>query len=363
MAFAGPINASSQLNLLTAVKLRFMDAYSQAYQGPEYSDYTKFVYNDDPAGDLIYTIYAEPLKPLRAWLGERPASAVDFRYWTQAVRTFADSMEIDVDDIKDDANPAKRMMYMAAAQRLADASVALWPSLVAETIIKGTTATWLPDGQQIFSSHQFSPSNSSLGSFRNYYANSAQGNNAAFPLTYGNLLTLLKNGFTFKSPAGMDYPIYYSHLVVPAGSLMTAMRLVSFDRLPVGEVWGQSTGSSSAGGDALNEVKQSFGYLKVCVLAGMPAGTWALIDANRDSEKPIAIKKRQDITWQYVGPSALDASGFPVSDDGGVPEMVFNRNKQKFGPKARGDGYFRNWWRAVLADGNASPVTSLSIVS
>lgn len=363
MAFAGPINASAQLNLLTAVKMRFMDAYSQAYQGPEYSDWQNFTYLDDPAGDLIYTIYAEPLKPLRQWLGERPASAVDFRYWTQAVRTFADSMEIDVDDIKDDANPAKRLMYMAAAQKLADASVALWPSLVAETLIKGVSAIWLPDGQQIFSTHQFSPSNSSLGTYRNYYANSAQGGNAAYPLTYGNLLALLKAGYAFKSPAGMDYPIYYSELVVPAGSAPTAQRLVSYDRLPVAEVFGQTLSSTSVGGDAPNEIQKSFGNLRVRVLAGMPANTWSLIDANRDSEKPLAIKMRQPITWQYIGPSALDATGFPVSDEGAVPEMVFNRNKQKFGPKARGDGFFRNWWRAAFCDGNSSPVTSLSIVS
>lgn len=361
MAFAGPINAPSALNLLTAVKARFMDAYLATYGGPEYSDYQQFIWNEDPAGDLIYSIYAEPLKPLRAWLGERPMDQVDFRYWTQAVRTFASGMEIDVDDIKDDANPAKRAMYMMAAQKLADASVGLWPSIVAETLVRGTTALWLPDGNQIFSNHPISINNSSLGNFRNYYANNAQGNNAAFPLTYGNLLTVLKNGYTFKAPTGMDYPIYYSHLVVPPGAVKTAQRLVGFDRLPGFE--SGAGGTTAAGGDFLNEIKQSFGDLKVCALANMPAGTWALIDARKPSEKPIALKKRQDITWQYIGPSALDAGGFPVSDDGAVPEMVFNRNKQKFGPKARGDGFFRNWWRAAFMDGNASPVTTLSVIS
>lgn len=361
MAFAGPINAPSALNLLTAVRMRFMDAYLAAYGGPEYSDWQKFTWMEDPAGDLIYSIYAEPLKPLRAWLGERPMDQVDFRYWTQAVRTFATGMEIDIDDIKDDANPAKRAMYMMAAQRLADASVGLWPSLITETLVRGTTALWLPDGQPILSLHQYSPSNSSLGTFRNYYANSSQGNNAAFPMTYGNLLSVLKAGYAFKSPAGMDYPIYYSHLVVPPGSVMTAKRLVSFDRLPGFE--SGAGGTTAAGGDFLNEVKQSFGDLQVCALANMPPGTWALIDARNPTERPIGLKKRQDITWQYIGPTATDATGFPVSDDGAVPEMVFNRNKQKFGPKARGDGFYRNWWRVAFMDGNNTPVTTSSIVS
>jgi hypothetical protein len=359
---AGPINASNQLNLLLAVKTMFMDAYSQTYMGPEYQDYKSFCYQDSPQGDLIYTIYSEPLKPPRAWVGERPQSIVDFRFWTQSVRPFADSMAIDDDDIKDDAAPAKKIAYGLAAQRLGEAAPALWPSLVAETIIRGTTATWFPDGQPIFSTHNYSISNSSLGSYRNYNANNANGGNAAYPLTYGNVLSLLKLGYTFKAPTGMDYPIYYDTLVVPAGSVKTAQRIAQFDRLPNADLYGQQNATSNAGGDAVNEIKANFN-LKVKVLAGMPAGTWALVDSRLQSELPLAYKVRQPITWQYVGPTALDANGFPVSDEGMIPEMTFNRNKVKFGPKARGDAYFRNWWRIALCDGNTTPVTTLSIVS
>lgn len=362
MAFAGPINAPSALNLVTAVRVRFMEAYADAYGGPEYRDWESFTYLDDPAGDLIYSIYAEPMKPLRAWYTDRPSASTDFRYWTQAVRSFAQSMEIDVDDIRDDANPAKRQMYMMSAERLAGASVALWPSLVAETLIKGVTATWLPDGQQIFSLHNFSPSNSSLGNFRNYYANSSQGGSSAYVLNYANLLAGLKNGLTFKAPTGMDYPIMYTDLVVPPSGLAVARRLVGFDRLPIAEIENQTLSSTSLGGDALNEIKATFGP-RVKVLANMPAGTWALIDASSKAELPLAIKKRQEITWQYVAPMAMGPDGFPVTDEGGVSEMVFNKNKVKVGPKARGDGFFRNWWRAALFDGNATPVTSLQIVS
>lgn len=362
MAFAGPINAPSALNLVTAVRVRFMEAYADAYAGAEYTDWQDFTYLDDPAGDLIYTIYAEPMKPLPAWLGDRHMTSTDYRYWTQAVRTFGDGMELDVDDLKDDANPAKRQMYMMAAQRFAGAAVALWPSLLAETIVKGTTAIWLPDGQKIFDLHPFSPSNSSLGNFRNYYANSVQGGSAAYPLSYGNLLALLKAGYAFKAPTGLDYPIKYRTLAVPPSSAPTANRLVSWDRLPNADIYGQSNAASNAGSDAVNEIKSTYG-IRVKLVANMPVNTWALIDDSSRDELPLAIKKRQDVTWQYVGPASGDINGWPVNDVGAVPEMVFNRNKSKMGPKARGDGYFRNWWRVVLADGNVSPITTLSIVS
>lgn len=359
---AAPFNSPFGLNLLTAVRLRFMEAYSDAYQIPAYSDYQKFIFTDDPAGDLIYTIYAEPMKPLRQWYADRPASSVDFRYWTQSVRTFGDSMELDVDDMKDDANPAKRQFYIMTALKFAEAAAGWAPSMVAEAMINGINRTWLPDNQQIFSLHNFNPSNASLGNFRNYWANSSQGGNAAYPLTYGNLLAALKNGLTFKAPTGMDYPIMYTHLVVPPSSFNAAKRLVGYERLPVGEIFGQTPASAGAGGDAINEVNRTYS-LEVAQLGNMPAGTWALIDATTQSERPLAIKIRQPITWQYVGPSANSMDGMPVSDEGAISEMQFNRNKTKYGPKARGEAYFRNWWRAAFFDGNTSPVTALSIIS
>lgn len=360
MPFAGPINAPGALSLIAAVKIKFMQAYADAYKNRAYTDFEKVVYYDDPAGDLIYTIYAEPMKPLRAWYGDRPMSSTDFRYWTQAVRTFGDGMELDVDDLKDDANPAKRMMYLQTAEQFASAAAALWPSLFAETLIKGITALWLPDGQQILSTHPYSPSNSGLGSYRNYYANNSQGGSAAYTLNYTNLLARLDGGMGFRAPTGMDYPVHYSHLLVSPGASKYAQRLCKNDQLPVGEIWGQNTASSSAGGKADNEIAQLYAP-EVVEVANMPAGLWALVDATSEAEKPIAIKKRQEVTWQYT--SSGDIAGFPASDEGLVSEMMFNKNKSKYGPKARGEGFYRNWWRVLLCDGNASPVTTLSIVS
>jgi phage major head subunit gpT-like protein len=357
MSFAGPINAPKALDPVTAVRVRFMEAYSDMFGQPAYSDWQKFVYLDDPAGDIIYTIYAEPMRPLRQWYGDRPMSSADFRYWTQSVRTFGDGMEFDVDDLKDDANPAKRQMYMMAAQKLGESGAGLWPSLVVEALVNSIGKVWLPDGQKIFDNHPMSINNSSLGNFRNYYANNVQGGSAAFAFNYANLLAALKAGLAFKAPNGMDYPVHYTHLVVPPGSAKAAARLVSFDRLPAFE----TGGTTAAGGDVINEIKAIYSP-QVCELANMPAGTWSLIDATTNGERPIALKKRQEITWQYTQGGG-EIVGIPASDEGLVSSDVFTKNKTKYGPKARGEAYFRNWWRAAFFDGNASPVTSLSITS
>jgi phage major head subunit gpT-like protein len=357
MSFAGPINAPRALDPVTAVRVRFMEAYSDMFSQPAYADWQKFTYLDDPAGDLIYTIYSEPLKPLRAWYNDRPMSQVDFRYWTQAVRTFGDGMEFDVDDLKDDANPAKRQMYMQASQKLGEAAAGLWPSLIVEAIVNSINRVWLPDGQKIFDNHPISIQSATAGNFRNYYANNVQGGAAATALTYSNLLTLLKAGLTFKAPNGMDYPVHYTHLGVAPGMAKTAQRLTTFDRLPAFE----TGGTTAAGGDVLNEIKAMYSPT-VVELANLPSGMWALVDATTQGERPIALKKRQEITWQYTQGGG-DVAGVPSSDEGLVSSDVFHKNKTKYGPKARGEAYFRNWWRVALADGNNVPVTSLSIVS
>lgn len=361
----GPIGYSStNLNPLLAVQLRFWDAYQSMYGSIAYTDYLKVTYPDNPSGDLIYGVYSEPLRPMPIWQGDRHMTAVDFRYWTLGVRTFGDGMELDVDDIKaDSGNPIKFAFYMNAAQRFAESAVGLWPSLVAEALIGGITKTWLPDGQNVFDLHPISPASPSGTKFRNYYAASAQGGGAAYPLAYGNVLALLKAGAAFKAPNGLDYPIYYTHILVPPGAAPTALRLATFVTLPVSEILGQSNGTTNVGGgDGPNEIQKTFN-LKVAVIANMPAGTWALADASVPSEISLAVKKRQEVTWQIVGPGG--ASGpFPTGDDSGlVSQQIFETNKTKFGPKARGECYYRNWWRVVLADGNATPVTTLSIVS
>jgi hypothetical protein len=361
MGFAGPIVAPSALNLIAAVKVRFMDAFEAVYSGPEYRSWEEFSFLDDPQGDVVYTIYSQPNKPMQEWLSERHMSSVDFKYWTQATRVFADGMSIDTRDMRDDANPAKVRMYMEAAARMAESAAGLWPSLAVETLIKGINSTWLPDGQKILDIHNFNPDDASLGTYRNYYANNSQGGGAAYSLTYGNLLARLSGGYSFKAPTGLDYPIQYTHLAVPPSSYPTALRLLSFDRLPLQEVY--STATTAAGGDTLNQIKQQYGNVRPVMVANMPAGTWALLDASQPSRRALGIKKRQDIIWQMVGPGGSEGP-FPVGQrEGMVSQLVFDTNKTKYGPYAEGEGFFRNWWGVLFCDGNASPVTSLNIVS
>lgn len=351
--FASIVNSPAALDLIVSVQARFYRAYDmQVQSNAAYTDFQKVVFEDNPAGDLIYGIYSEPLAGPREWLDARPMSQVDWRYFTQAVRKFADGMEIDLDDVKPDAgNPAKLAMYMESAARLGEATALIWPFLVTDAINTALTKTWLPDGQPIWSTHNFNPSNASLGTFQNYFANNANGGNASFPLTYSNLLARLKAGYKFKLPNGKDWPIRYTHLAVAPGQWPTALRLCQYDRLPVGEVFGQSIATSSAGGDALNEVKLSYGVQPI-MIANLPANQWLLFDASAPSQQGLVIKRRQPVTWQYLGPSAgAGAIGAADNDSGGLPEHAFERNRIKFGPKVRGDAYFRNWWGQVLCDG------------
>src|SRR5262249_38265911 len=160
---------------IAAVRIRFMEAYTDAYGSAAYKDYESFTYMDDPAGDVIYNIYAEPMLPLRQWLGDRPSSSTDFNYWTQAVRTFGDGMELDEEAMRDEPTPAKRIFYMQPAEKSAEAALGFWPSLVVEAVTNSTTRVWPPDGQKIFDTPPFNPRRSSLGSFRNYRANNVQG--------------------------------------------------------------------------------------------------------------------------------------------------------------------------------------------
>lgn len=351
--FGGMINSPAALDPILAIQLRFYRAWEAAYtSNPAYTDFTQFAFEDSPAGDLINVIYSEPLQGMREWLDARPMSQVNWNYFTQAVRIFADGMEIDLDDVKPDSgNPAKLAMYMESAERLGEATALLWPQVIVDAVNNALTKNWLPDGQPIWSTHPFNPRITSLGSFQNYFANNANGGNASFPLTYANLLARLKAGYAFKLPNGKPWPIRYTHLVVPPTAYPLAVRLCTYDKLPVGEIWGQNIATSSAGGEAKNEVMNTYG-VKPLQLFGLGVNQWMLVDASTPSMRGVAIKKRQPVTWQYLGPGAgAGAIGNPDNDSGAVPEHTFERNKTKWGPKARGDGFFRNWWGQVLCDG------------
>ena len=86
------------------------------------------------------------------------------------------------------------------------------------------------------------------------------------------------------------------------------------------------------------------------MLAGLSPNEWLLVDASSPTHRGIALKKRQDITWQQMGRGDA-AIGDESNDEGEVTQEEFEHNKTKYGPKARGAAYFRNWWSQVLCDG------------
>lgn len=347
------VNSPASLDVITAVRARLWRAFEDLYvNDPGYTDYKKFVFDEDPAGDVIWQIYSEPGVGMREWIKQRPETEIDYRYFTHAVRTFADGVTMDLDDIKPDAgNPMKLAMYLEAAERVAEGAVLLWPGLVAEAIVKGLTALWLPDGQHIFDVHYFNPGRTGLGQFRNYFSKTSQGGSAAMPLTYGNLLARVKGGYTFILPNGKEKAIRYTHLVTGSALAPTALRLCKFDNLPVGEVWNQNTATSSAGGETANEIKRSYN-IEPIILANMPANCWMLVDASTGSMRAFGLKKRQDLTWQQLGPGpGAAAIGMEDNDSGAISEVAYDTNKTKWGVKARGECFFRQWWGVVLCDG------------
>ena len=229
------INVPSGLDIVRLVRIEFFRAFEDEYESnPAYSDYENFVYEATPQGDLVTTIFSTPMQGMREWLDERPMSQVDWKYFQSAVRKFADGIEIDLDDVKPDAgNPANLALYREAVERMAAATALLWPSLVADAIHAGVTQTWLPDGQPIWSSHPLNPDVPAQGSLRNYYSKTTQGGGAAMPLTYGNLLNVLRGGFNFALPNGKPWPVMYTDLVVAPNLFPIAKRLTGFENIPL----------------------------------------------------------------------------------------------------------------------------------
>lgn len=344
-----PANVPQALDQFFLPQLRVQEMMFELAKLPEYTSYTKFVKMDDPAGDVIYHIYSEPLAAMPEWNGPRHMSEVDFRYWTSTVKTFADSMKVDVDDIKPDSgSPAKMMAYQQAAQRLVGGAMLTWPNLVKQAIQDGVTNVWVPDGQKIFDVHPVNPSDAAGDTFRNYFANTVQGGGAAKAISYVNELAALKHGYTFKAPNDYDMPIRYNMCVTAPSNVPLLSRLLKDERIPALE----AGGTTAAGGDVLNEIRRYYGgdSIEVVGLANFPSNLRLYVDTTVPSEISLRLKERQPITWQYQGPGG-PSGAFPIgSDEGMVSEAVFDTNSVKYGPKARGQAYFSNWWRVLLLD-------------
>ncbi len=354
--FAGPVNAPSALDLIASYRARFYRLYEQLASSPLYQAWTKIAALDDPAGDLIYFVYMDPLGRMPLWENERHSSSLDFHYWTQSVDRFGDQMRLDVDDIKSDSgNQLKQMMYAAAADEYARAASLLWPGLISDLIVAGPSLIWEPDGQKIFDLHDFKIGFSSQGTFRNYRSKTSEGGSAAFAMTAANILTVLTEGRKIKQPNGLDAPANYNMLFCSPSKGPLLRRLVKSDRLPSWEVTGQTAGSTAQGSDVPNPIRQQFGEIEVLEIPNMGVyadNLWGAVDTQSPDPnvRPIRLKKRQEVTWQFIGPGGAEIPWPTGSDEGAVSEIVFNTNGTKFGPKARGRAYFGNPWKIFLCD-------------
>lgn len=362
MTIASPVilPADARLDTLLSLQLAFESAYEGAYQGAEYTDWTSFTRMASPVGDQTLTIYAEPMKTLRQWLSERPSQEFHFQHWVSSVRRFADSIALDLRDLRDDAAPEKRETYLEGARMFGEAAAALWPGLVVEALFRGISQEWIPDGQMVLDTHPYNVRVPSLGSHRNYRANNVQGGSAAFPHTYANILTALKHGEAFKMPTGntvADMPIRYDTIFSGPGSESNIRRLISYPDLP-----GYEVNSSNVGGLSPNEIARSY-KLEQRVLAGMPTNVWGLAATRRPMGRSLWVKKRHDIVWQQTGPVAFNMNTMMGSIAGVVSDEVFNTGQVKVGPYAEGEAGFGNWWNVALFDGNNSPVNSVTVTA
>jgi hypothetical protein len=362
MGPGSPLIVSQALDLGISSLLKIEEHFLEMAQNPAYTSYTKFVGLDDPAGDNVYHIYTEPLDAMPEWKGPRQYVEVMSRFWQQSIRTFARAMKINVDDVKaDSGRPEKMALYVQTARRLTESAMLVWPGLIVNAINLGvTTAIWQPDGQKIFDNHPVNPSIPGGSAFRNLRSKTAAGGGAAYPISYANELAILKYGYGFTAPNGLQLPVQYNAVATNPVNVPLLKSLYTEDRIAAAEAFGQVSGEGGgallsdtpAGGDVPNKIKRQYGgdAMQIFPVANMNPNHRLYMDLSMASERPLRLKERQPITWQFLGPNGPEGA-FPVgSDEGMVTEMVFHENGAAYGPKCRGEAYFSNWWRALLCD-------------
>lgn len=317
-------------------KVTFLEAYDTEYaSNPAYSDFKKLVfYADDNGEDDEDFLYPSPMGGMKEWINERPYSQLEWDTFSVSVRKFADTIACDVDEMK---SAKKRKLFETAVSEMGAATVLWEPSLFLEALTAGLTKIWKPDGQKIFDVHNFNPRDASIGTARNYYSKTAQGGSAAKALTYANLLAYAQQGYSYKLPNGKTYAVRHSTLAVGPGLYPTALALTKPDMIVVGGVLQP------------NEIKN---YITdVVLIEGMGTYEWMLYDASTPRKKPIGMKIRQAPTWQQLGKGSGGPGGLPDEDEGEIPQVTFEENRIKYGVKARGDAFFRNWWGFIFLDG------------
>lgn len=317
-------------------KVTFLEAYENEYNSnPAYSDYKKLVfYADDNGEDDEDFLYASLMGGMKEWINERPYSQLEWDTFSVSVRKFADTIACDVDEMKS----AKKRKLFETEVKAMGAATALWePSLFVDALQNALTKVWKPDGQKIFDVHNFNPRDASIGTARNYYSKTVQGGSAAKALDYANLLLYAKQGYSYKLPTGKTFAVRHRTLAVGPGLYPTALALTKPDMIVVSSVLQP------------NEIKN---YIdEVVLIDGMGQYEWMLYDKTTDRNKPIGMKIRQAPTWQQLGVGSSGPGGLPDTDEGEIPQITFDENRIKYGVKARGEAFFRNWWGFIFLDG------------
>lgn len=339
--------------VLFDLKLAFERKFASMASRPDYLSFMKLARKDDSAGDLCRVYFSNPLGVMPEFTGTRARVEVTFDFVEQNVRTFASAMAVNVFDILPDAGtPAKVWAYGESAERLGESAALLWPGLFVQAIGTGLTKLWKPDGLPFWGVHYYNWRQPSLGSYRNYYSKTVQGGGTAYPITYANVLAILKYARGFIAPNGLQKAIRLNKFAVNPVNAPLLRRLLTAERIPSWEVTGQTAGTTNQGGDVINEIKAYYGgdSIEVEEVANMPSQYWLGLDTSNESDMMFAWKERLPVTWQMIGPGS-SAYPFPTGGfDGMVSEMTFNTMESVYGPLARGESYMRNWWGGILCD-------------
>lgn len=349
-----PVIVPQSQAVLFDAKTVFEQRFMQMAVRPDYTSFTRLCGRDDPAGDLIRVFYTNPVGPMPEFKGPRHRLEVNLDYFDQTVRTFASGIAFNVFDAMPDAGtPLKVQAYLQANERLGESAALLYPSLFNQAIITGLTKKWGPDGANFWGLHYIDPRRPSLGTNRNYYANNANGGNQAMPITYGNVLKVLKAGRGWKVPggsSGQQRAVIYDKWATNPTNAPLLRRLLTVDRVPSWEAAGQTAGSTNAGGDVPNEIRQYWGGSEAQVeeVANMPEQYWMGLDTRSPSEMTFRVKERLPVIWQSIGSLGM-VLPFPTPE-GVVSEQVYRTMETEYGPLARGEIYMANIHAAVLCD-------------
>lgn len=289
--------------------------------------------------------FMEPPDGMKEWLGERPTTKIVDRVFSVDAKKWAQGVKIKLDDARDN----RLGIYRDPITNLAGEARLLWNERVAAALEAGKSTTWVPDAQFFFDSdHPIAIDGEVSGTYQNNYDNTGSGGNAAFPLNYGNILTIQKNGRMLKKPNGKMMPIRYSHIVVGGDLLDKAIDLVTKNFIVPATA---GSGVESTGVLQENSLRNPRLALGIIYLPQLTeANTWYMGAFDRKGARPVGLQLRENIRFQRVGAASanVEAEG---ADGEVVTETEYRHDYVEMGPRARGEAFLKWPWRLVRCNG------------